>query len=95
MAHDDRTGSAAGWRSRGYQRMSERLRIRGAAAHLGISPRSLADRAWRLRHGIPAARVGRAVVFDRVALDRWLAKHQERSLRETSEVDDLRPLTGR
>lgn len=63
-----------------------RLRVKEAAAYLAVSPRSLADRGWRLRLGIPTFKVGSALVFDRAALDRWLARHQERSLRETAEV---------
>ncbi len=55
-----------------------RLRLPQAAAYLAVSPRSLADRGWRLRLGIPAYKVGAALIFDRAALDRWLAKHQER-----------------
>jgi hypothetical protein len=55
-----------------------RLRLREAAEYLAVSPRSLADRGWRLKHGIPCFRVGKAVVFDAAALDGWLARHQER-----------------
>ena len=58
-----------------------RLRLKQAAEYLAVSPRSLADRGWRFKHGIPALKIGRAVVFDRLALDRWLARHQERPLR--------------
>lgn len=61
--------------------LSPRLRLPDAARYLGISPRSLADRGWRQRHGIPCFRVGRALVFDVAALDRWLARHAERPLR--------------
>jgi len=64
-----------------------RLRLRQAAAHLGISPRSLADRGWRLKHGIPTLKVGRAVVFDRAALDAWLRRHAERPLREIAPTE--------
>jgi len=55
-----------------------RFRVRDAARFLGVSHRSLADRGWRLRLGIPTLRVGRAVVFDRNALETWLRRHQER-----------------
>jgi len=55
-----------------------RLRLPQAAQYLAVSPRSLADRGWRLRLGIPCFKIGSALVFDRAALDRWLAKHQER-----------------
>ncbi len=63
-----------------------RFRIPQAAAYLGISPKSLADRGWRLRNGIPCSRIGRAVVFDPNQLDAWLARHRERPLR--SDRDD-------
>ncbi len=56
-----------------------RFRVGPAAEYLGVSPRSLGSRGWRLRHGIPTLKIGRALVFDKAALDRWLAKHAERS----------------
>lgn len=55
-----------------------RLRVREAAQYLGVSARSLASRAWRIRHRIPTLRIGRVVVFDPVSLDRWIARHAER-----------------
>lgn len=65
-----------------------RLRVRGAAAFLGVSPRSLASRGWRIKHGIPTLRVGRAVVFDAAALDHWLRRHQERPIRALEDPAD-------
>ncbi len=65
-----------------------RLRIPDAALYLGISPRSLADRGWRLKHGIPAIKVGRAVVFDQATLDRWLSRHAERRLHTPEDPRD-------
>jgi len=35
---------------------------------------------------VPAFRIGRALVFDTEALDRWLAKHAERSIRTLSDT---------
>ncbi len=64
-----------------------RLRLAAAAAHLGISKRSLADRSWRRKHGIPCFRIGKAVVFDAAALDRWLARHAERPVRAFEDPD--------
>ena len=58
-----------------------RLRVPTAAQYIGVSERSVASPNWRKRHGIPFFRVGRAIVFDRAALDRWLAKHAERRVR--------------
>ena len=60
-----------------------RLRIPAASARLGVSPRSLATRGWRIKHGIPCVKIGRSVVFDADSLEKWLAKHKERSLRES------------
>jgi len=62
-----------------------RLRTKGAARYVGVSPRSLGSRFWRLRHGVPAIRIGRVLLFDSTALDRWLAKHAERQLGEGGE----------
>lgn len=55
-----------------------RLRLAEAAWYTGLSPKSLGDRGWRRRHGVPAIKVGRAVLFDRAALDTWLARRRER-----------------
>lgn len=65
-----------------------RLRLPDAARHLGVSPRSLADRGWRMRRGIPCFKIGKAVVFDAAALDRWLRRHQERPLRALEDPRD-------
>jgi hypothetical protein len=62
-----------------------RLRTKDAARYVGVSPRSLASRGWRLKHGLPTIRIGRALVFDSEALDRWLAKHAERRVRGIEE----------
>lgn len=62
-----------------------RLRMKDAARYVGVSPRTLASRGWRLKHGVPAYRVGRALIFDTSRLDAWLTKHQERSLRESTD----------
>ncbi len=67
-----------------------RFRIPQAAAYLGISPKSLADRGWRLRNGIPCSRIGRAVVFDPNQLDAWLARHRERPLRSYRDDEEGR-----
>lgn len=65
-----------------------RLRLAAAAAYLGVSPRSLADRGWRRKHGIPCFKIGAAVIFDVVSLDRWLARHAERPIRPAIEDPD-------
>lgn len=68
--------------------MGDRLRVRTAADYLGLSWRSLSDRVWRLKHGIPAMKVGRALLFDRAQLDAWLLRHQERPIRAMSTPED-------
>jgi len=53
------------------------LRVRNAARYLAISPRSLADPAFRKRHNIPSLRLGRAVLFDMGQLTSWLKNYQK------------------
>ena len=67
------------------------LRLKDAARYLAISPRSLADRGWRRRQGIPASKVGRAVVFDTRDLDAYLNRHRERTLRPIQPIADPAP----
>ncbi len=57
--------------------VEDRLRTKAGARHIGVSARTLASRAWRQRHGIPTYRVGRLLLFDRMELDAWLARHRE------------------
>jgi len=54
-----------------------RVRLRQAAEILGVSPFSLADRRWRERHAIPAAKIGRAVLFDPRELEDYLSRRRE------------------
>lgn len=56
---------------------TERVRLRQAAKLLGMSPFSLADRRWRRKHGIPAARIGKALIFDVRQLEAYLAERGE------------------
>ena len=65
--------------------MGDKLRIKAAAQYTGLAARTLGSRGWRRKHGVPAFRIGRALVFDSDALDRWLAKHAERRTREGEE----------
>ncbi len=44
----------------------------GAAAHLGLSPATLAAEVCRPRLGIPMIKAGRACLYDLDALDAWL-----------------------
>ena len=69
--------------------MGDKLRTRGAARYVGLSARTLASRGWRLKYGVPAYRIGRALVFDTDALDRWLAKHRERTLRDSEAATQI------
>jgi predicted DNA-binding transcriptional regulator AlpA len=54
---------------------SRRLRLPDAAVFLGITRRTLASKGWRIKHRVPTIAIGRALVFDTGALDRWLAQH--------------------
>jgi hypothetical protein len=62
--------------------MGDKMRTKAAAKYTGLSARTLSSRGWRLTHGVPAYLIGRALVFDSTALDKWLARHAERRLRE-------------
>jgi hypothetical protein len=55
---------------------SERRYLRTAAAadYLGVGVRSLRDPNWRARNRVPHARVGDSIIYDRLALDAWIAK---------------------
>lgn len=53
------------------------LTTREAAQHLGCSVNFLATDRCTRRHGIPFARVGRVVRYDRVELDAWLKANRE------------------
>jgi excisionase family DNA binding protein len=57
---------------------SRRLRLPEAAEYLGITRRTLASNGWRIKHRIPTIAIGRALIFDTAALDRWLAQHVQR-----------------
>ena len=54
-----------------------RLTLSAAADHIGCSPLSLGNAAWRRRHDIPTLRLGRLVMFNRLDLDLWLAARRE------------------
>lgn len=63
------------------------LRPRKAAEALGISERTLWD--WTKRRGIPCIKVGKTVLYDVVALQRWLSEQSTpapMNLAERSEV---------
>ncbi len=57
---------------------SRRLRLPEAAEFLGVTRRTLASRGWRIKHRIPTIAIGRALVFDTGALERFLAQHAVR-----------------
>ena len=65
----------------------KRFRVGPAAEYLGVSPRSLASRGWRLKHGITAIKIGRAIVFDQGTLDAYLSRHRERAFRQDEDAD--------
>ena len=55
-----------------------RMRVPEAAAFLGVAPRTLEDSRWRKRHQIPFIRIGRVILFDARALERYLRLHRDR-----------------
>ena len=59
--------------------MSEKLRTRAAARDTGLSVRTVTSPGWRLKYGMPAYKIGRALVFDSVELSAWFLRHAERS----------------
>jgi len=64
------------------------LTIQEAAEYLGLSPRSVAGRGWRMKNRLPAIKVGRSVRFDKEALDRWIDRHRERMPRAFGALED-------
>lgn len=55
-----------------------------AAQRLGISPRSLLDKRFRLRTGLPAIKIGmRRIGFDERDIERMIEKGRERFAGET------------
>ncbi len=64
------------------------LTIQEAAEYLGLSAKSLAGRAWRIKNGLPAIKAGRSVRFDKEALDRWIDRHHERLPRSFGMEDE-------
>jgi excisionase family DNA binding protein len=55
-----------------------RMRVPEAAAFLGVPRRSLEDVRWRKRNSVPVIRIGRSVLFDERALERYLRLHRDR-----------------
>ena len=49
-----------------------------AATRLGISPRSLLDKRYRLRIGLPATKIGRRVGFAENDVDRLITRGREK-----------------
>lgn len=44
------------------------------AARLGVKPRTL--RLWRAERGLPFVKIGRLVLFDAMAVEAWLDRHE-------------------
>jgi hypothetical protein len=57
---------------------SQLLTVAQAAARLGVSPRSLADKRWRVRVGLAATKIGRRVGFRDEDIARLIARGRER-----------------
>ena len=67
---------------------AEKLRVHEAARLLGVSPVSLGDCRFRRKHGIPAVRIGRALIFDPRQLQAYLAGRGETFQRHDGTGDD-------
>jgi excisionase family DNA binding protein len=52
------------------------LRARLAAHYTGVTYRTIRDPAWRRRVGIPYARLGSLLLFDRADLDQWIQRRK-------------------
>ena len=64
------------------------LTIQEAADYLGLSPKSLAGRGWRIKNRLPTIKVGRSVRFDKEALDHWIDHHREHLPRSFGATED-------
>ncbi len=54
----------------------ERMSRAQAAEYLGLSPKTLCVEVCRRRLRVPYIKAGRKVVYERVALERWLAERR-------------------
>jgi hypothetical protein len=61
----------------GAPEVKPKLDLESAALFLGVRPRTLAEKKWRLRHAIPTFLVGDKPTFDVDELARWLEAHRE------------------
>jgi hypothetical protein len=61
------------------------LTLEEAATRLCLSPRSLCDRRYRGRLGLPAVKVGRRLAFDESDVEKVIARGRER-LPVTAEI---------
>ena len=57
--------------------LKPKLDLDGAAKFLGVSPRTLAEKPWRLKHAVPTYLIGSKPVFDVDELAAWLEAHRE------------------
>jgi len=55
-----------------------KFNVAEAAHYLRLSASTLRTRVWRRRVGLPTIRCGRRIIFDREALDAWLARRAEK-----------------
>jgi len=58
-------------------RWPRRCKLERGADILGIRPATLANPTWRKKHGIPAFKVGKALIFDVTELETWLSARRE------------------
>jgi excisionase family DNA binding protein len=49
-----------------------------AAAQLGVSPKSVKGKRWRIRGGLPATKIGRRTMFRESDLEKLISRGRER-----------------
>ena len=54
------------------------ISLEEAAGRLGISPRSLCDKRYRMRIGLAAVRIGRRVGFSEADIERLITRGREK-----------------
>lgn len=69
----------------------KRLTAEEAAAQLGVSKRSLSDKRYRLRIGLPAVRIGRRIGFEERDVERIITRGRERLPTRAGGGDAERP----
>lgn len=53
------------------------LSVDQAASRLGVSPRSLVDKRYRLRLGLAAIKIGRRIGFKEIDIEKLIERNRE------------------